>query len=140
MFSGINKNNFSFFGFSNLSFFVFVFTTWKKKIFIFKYFLHWFNAVRSQSTLISQEVFCDYQINFFFGGGGGRGWYSMFLARGENLIWGTWNFVGGFNNHLYIWYPYKFMGGYLYFLNNLKYTKDHIYADMKYAVANFSQL
>ena len=63
MFSGINKNNFSFFGFSNLSFFVFVFTTWKKKIFIFKYFLHWFNAVPSQSTLISQEVFCDYQIN-----------------------------------------------------------------------------
>ena len=36
MFSGINSNNFSFFGLSNLSFFVFVFTTLlKKKIFIF---------------------------------------------------------------------------------------------------------
>ena len=35
---GINNNNFSFFGFSNLSFFVFVFTTLKKKTFIFKYF------------------------------------------------------------------------------------------------------
>ena len=63
MFSGINSNNFSFFGFSNLSFFVFVFTTLKKKIFIFKYFLHWFNTVPSQSTLISQEVFCDNEIN-----------------------------------------------------------------------------
>ena len=38
MLSVINNNNFSFFGFSNLSFFVFVFTTLKKKIFIFKYF------------------------------------------------------------------------------------------------------
>ena len=37
MLSGINNSNFSFFGFSNLSFFVFVFTT-LKKIFIFKYF------------------------------------------------------------------------------------------------------
>ena len=36
MFSGINSNNFSFFGLSNLSFFVFVFPTLlKKKIFIF---------------------------------------------------------------------------------------------------------
>ena len=36
MFSGINSNNFSFFGLSNLSFFVFVFITLlKKKIFIF---------------------------------------------------------------------------------------------------------
>ena len=34
MFSGINNNNFSFFGFSNLSFFVFVFTTLKKKRFL----------------------------------------------------------------------------------------------------------
>ena len=35
-FSGLNSNNFSFFGLSNLSFFVFVFTTLlKKKIFIF---------------------------------------------------------------------------------------------------------
>ena len=34
MFSGINNNNFSFFGFSNLSFFVFVFTTLKKKTFL----------------------------------------------------------------------------------------------------------
>ena len=38
MFSGINNNNVSFFGFSNHSFFVFVFTTLKKKIFIFKHF------------------------------------------------------------------------------------------------------
>ena len=38
MFPVINKNNFSFFGLSSLSFFVFVFTTLKKKIFIFKYF------------------------------------------------------------------------------------------------------
>ena len=38
MFSVINSNNFSFFGFSNLSFFVLVFTTLKQKIFIFKYF------------------------------------------------------------------------------------------------------
>ena len=63
VFSGINSNNVSFFGFSNLSFFVFVFTTLKKKIFIFKYFLHWFNTVPSQSTLISQEVLCDNEIN-----------------------------------------------------------------------------
>ena len=65
LFSGINNNNFSFFGFSNLSFFVFVFTTLKKKIFIFKYFSHWFNTNTSpsQSTLISREVFRDYQIN-----------------------------------------------------------------------------
>ena len=65
---------------------------------------------------------------------------QYFWQGGRTLYGGTWNFVGGFNNHLYIWYPYKFMSGYLYFLNNLKYTKDHIYADMKYAVANFSQL
>ena len=38
MFSVINNKNFSFFGFSNLSFFVFTFTTLEKKIFIFKYF------------------------------------------------------------------------------------------------------
>ena len=38
MFSGINNNNFSFFGFSNFSSFLFVFTTLIKKIFIFKYF------------------------------------------------------------------------------------------------------
>ena len=38
MFSVINNNNFSFFGFSNVSFFVLVFTTLKQKIFIFKYF------------------------------------------------------------------------------------------------------
>ena len=49
MVSGINSNNFSFFGFSNLSFFVFVF--------------YKFLRVPSQNTLISQEVFCDYQIN-----------------------------------------------------------------------------
>ena len=54
MFSGINNNNFSFFGFSNFSFFVFVFTNLRKKIFIFKYFWHWFVTVPSQSTLISQ--------------------------------------------------------------------------------------
>ena len=34
MFSAINSNNFSFFGVSNLSFFVFVFTTLKNKIFL----------------------------------------------------------------------------------------------------------
>ena len=34
MFPGINNNNFSFFGFYNLSFFVFVFTTLNKKIFL----------------------------------------------------------------------------------------------------------
>ena len=38
IFSGINNNKFSFFGFSNLPFFMFVFTTLKKKIFVFKYF------------------------------------------------------------------------------------------------------
>ena len=38
MFLGINNNNFSLFGFSSLSYFVFVFTTLKKKIFIFKCF------------------------------------------------------------------------------------------------------
>ena len=38
MFSGINNNNFSFFGYFNLSFFVFVFLTLKKKIY-FKMFL-----------------------------------------------------------------------------------------------------
>ena len=54
MFSGINNNNFSFFGFSNFSFFGFVFTNLRKKIFIFKYFWHWFVTVPSQSTLISQ--------------------------------------------------------------------------------------
>ena len=37
-FSGIKNNDFSFFDFSNLFFFVFVFKTLKKKIFIFKYF------------------------------------------------------------------------------------------------------
>ena len=37
MFLGIN-NNFSLFGFSNLSYFVFVFTFLKNEIFIFKYF------------------------------------------------------------------------------------------------------
>ena len=37
MFPGINNNNFSFFGFYNLYFFVFVFTTLKKKTFV-KYF------------------------------------------------------------------------------------------------------
>ena len=52
MFSGINNNNFSFYGFLNLSSFVFVFTALKKKIHIFKYFYHLFYTVSSQSTLI----------------------------------------------------------------------------------------
>ena len=34
MFSGINNNNFSFFGFFNFSFFTFVFTTLTKKVFL----------------------------------------------------------------------------------------------------------
>ena len=38
MFSGIYNNNFSFFVFSNISFFVFFFTTLQKKTFIFKNF------------------------------------------------------------------------------------------------------
>ena len=38
MFSGINNNNFSFFDFSSHFFFVFVFTTVKKKLLVFKYF------------------------------------------------------------------------------------------------------
>ena len=63
MFLGINNNSFPFFRFSNLSFFVLVFTTLKKKIFIFKYFKHWFNTAPSQNTLISQEVFCEYKIS-----------------------------------------------------------------------------
>ena len=50
-------------GFSNLSLIVFVLTTSKTKIFIFKYFQHLFSTIPSQSTLLSQEVFCDYQIN-----------------------------------------------------------------------------
>ena len=37
-FLGISNNNFSFFGLSNIFFFVFVFTILKKKIFIFNYF------------------------------------------------------------------------------------------------------
>ena len=37
-FSGISNKNFSFLGFPNLSFFVFIFTTLKRKMFIFKYF------------------------------------------------------------------------------------------------------
>ena len=61
MFSGINNNNFSFYGFLNLS--CSVFTALKKKIHIFKYFYHLFYTVLSQSTLILQEVFCDYQFN-----------------------------------------------------------------------------
>ena len=32
-------------------------------MFIFRYFYHWFNAGLSQSILISQEVFLNYQIN-----------------------------------------------------------------------------
>ena len=37
-FSGISNKNFSFLGFPNLSFFVFIFTTLKRKMYIFKYF------------------------------------------------------------------------------------------------------
>ena len=56
MFSG-NDNKFFFFCLFQSFLFVFVFNTLKKKIFIFKYFQHWFNTVPSQSVLISQEVF-----------------------------------------------------------------------------------
>ena len=35
----------------------------KKKIFIFKSFLHLFSTVSSRSTLILHEVFRDYQLN-----------------------------------------------------------------------------
>ena len=59
LFSGIN-NNFLFWLFQTFFFWA-CFYNFKKNI--FKYFQHWFNAVPSQSTLISQEVFCDYQIN-----------------------------------------------------------------------------
>ena len=38
MFSVINNSNFPLFRFSNLSFFAFIFTTLKKRIFFFKYF------------------------------------------------------------------------------------------------------
>ena len=38
MFSVTNNDNFFFFGFSNVSFFMFVFRALKRKIFVFKYF------------------------------------------------------------------------------------------------------
>ena len=58
----LTKTTFPFLVFPTFPF-LFVFTTLKKKTFISKYFSHWFNTVPSQSTLISWEVFCDYQIN-----------------------------------------------------------------------------
>ena len=64
MFSGVNKNNFSFFDFSNLSFFVFVYTTLKRKyLFLYIFSIDLAFTIPNQSTLISQEVFCDYQSN-----------------------------------------------------------------------------
>ena len=89
-----------FFGFSNLSFFVFVFATLKKKIFIFKYFWHCSNSFPSQTTLVSQTVFCDYQINLGINSSLQGGRYSIFLARGETLYGGPQNFIGGLDNLL----------------------------------------
>ena len=43
------------------------------------------------------------------------------------FYWGTWKPL---RNHVILSYPYKFMSGYLYFPNNLKDIKDHIYAYM----------
>ena len=83
MLSGIN-NNFFFF-----DLFMFVFTTLKKKIFFF---------VPSQSTLISQEVFFDYQISL----GNTTNLNSSLLGgifnisgKGKNLRWGDLTFYWG---------------------------------------------
>ena len=68
VFSSINNNNLFLFYLKDMEkmlqyFCCLFFTALKKKIFISKYFQHWFNTFPSHSTLISHEVFGDYQIN-----------------------------------------------------------------------------
>ena len=45
---------------------------------------------------------CQFKEQPLRNGGGGRGKYSnsIFLGRRENLIWGTWYFIGGLDNPL----------------------------------------
>ena len=78
----------------NLSFFVFVFATLKKKIFIFKYFWHCSNSFPRQSTLVSQKVFCDYQINLEINSSFEGGRYSIFLRRGRPYMGGLGILLG----------------------------------------------
>ena len=80
--------------------FVFVFATLKKKRFIFKYFWHCSNSFPSQTTLVSQTVFCDYQINLGINSSLQGGRYSIFLGRGETLHGRPQNFIGGLDNLL----------------------------------------
>ena len=106
MLSFINNNNFSFFGFSSLSFFVFVFTTLKKKYLFLKIvsidlILFQVKALyyhrKCFVTMKSIQETVPIQIEAFKWNGGR---YSIFLGRGENLIWGTLHFIGGLDNHL----------------------------------------
>ena len=86
MFSGINNNNFLFFGLFNLSFFVFVFYNLKKKLFlnIFSIDLILFQV----KTLISEEVFWDYQINL------GNNTNLRYFWEGRTLYEGDLTFYG----------------------------------------------
>ena len=38
-------------------------SNFSEEIFVFKYFYHWFNTNPSQSTVVSQDVFRDCQVN-----------------------------------------------------------------------------
>ena len=92
MFLGIN-NNFSFYEFSNLSFFVFVFTTLMKKISIL-------NIFSTDLILLQINLGNTANLNSNLCRRGGGRYSQIFLGRGKNLIWGTWHFIGGLDNHL----------------------------------------
>ena len=133
MISDVNKNIYSFFTFSNFSFFVFVFTNFKKKIsiFIFLSFIRYcpkskhFNITVSILWLPNQfRKHCRFKQQPF------RGRYSIFPGRGKNLIWEDLTVYGEdlitLRNHVILSSPNKFMSSYLYISNNLKDLEDHI--------------
>ena len=113
MFLGIN-NNFSFYEFSNLSFFVFVFTTLMKKISIL-------NIFSTDLILLQINLGNTANLNSNLCRRGGGRYSQIFLGRGKNLIWGTWHFIGGLDNHLEtMLYCYSCKFEWLYIPNNLK--------------------
>ena len=79
MFSGIASNNFSFFGFSNRSFFVFVFTTFFKKILFLNIFSIYLILFQVKALLCHRKCsgkrgeLCMESFAFYGGRGGGGG-------------------------------------------------------------------
>ena len=105
MFSGINNNNFSFFGFSNLSFLCLLLQLSERKCFL-KIFLAliWYCSKSKHFNITEKGLWLANQLRkqcqFKQQPLRGAEPYSIFLARGRTVYGGTWHFMGELDNLL----------------------------------------